>query len=155
MVFPLCLYTTITWRFLFSHLGELLFSIFHVIFFLGLFPHLCGAWLPIVHRSLWEVNCFGSAMSKCVFISSFHLSWHPRLKILFPLNFEGIVPMVSNVEDILILILWNLFFVCLLWKLLRSYLLPQSSEISWWCALEQVYFHLFWLHLSRPFRLEI
>lgn len=82
MVFPLCLYTTITWRFLFSHLGELLFFIFHVIFFLGLFPHLCGAWLPIVHRSLWEVNCFGSAMSKCVFISSFHLSWHPRLKIL-------------------------------------------------------------------------
>lgn len=38
-------------------------------------------------------------MSKNVFISSFHLIWHSRLKKIQ--NFEGIALIVSNVKDVI------------------------------------------------------
>lgn len=65
------------------------------------------------HRSLWEVNFLRPSRSKNVFISFFHLVWHSGLKIISPQNFETLVPMVSNIEDILISILCLELLFCL------------------------------------------
>ena len=95
MVCPLGLVHSNHPRFLLSHL----FSVSCVTFFLGLFPCLAGAWLPIVHKNFGEVDFLRSSLWKNVFISSFHLIWYSKLKIIFPQNFEDIAPMVSNVKD--------------------------------------------------------
>lgn len=70
-------------------------------------------WCMTSHRSLWEVNFLRPSRSKNVFISFFHLVWHSGLKIISPQNFETLVPMVSNIEDILISVLCLELLFCL------------------------------------------
>lgn len=89
-------------------------------------------------------------MSKNVFISSFHLIWHSRLKKIQ--NFEGFVLIVSNVKDTVILILCIKLLFCL-FSLEASRIFFFSPEF--WNFIMMCHFYLFCWHLVRPFRLEI
>ena len=117
MVCPLGLVQSNHPPFLLSHL----FSVSWVTFFLGLFPCLAGAWLPIVFflrillpKNLWEVSFLRSSMWKNVFISSFNLIWYSKLKIISLRILKTLFQWSPMLKTFWLLsFVWNLLF-CLL-----------------------------------------